>query len=134
MTDCLFCKIIAGELPSTKVYEDEKTYAFLDINPVSPGHTLIVPKAHGEHVLESSLEDIGHIMATVQKIAPAIMSAVEANAFNLVNNCGRAAGQTVFHTHFHIIPRFSNDGLEHWPALEDHQDFEAMADKIKEKL
>ena len=113
--DCIFCKIIKGEIPSSKVYEDEKVTAFLDINPVNKGHTLIVPKKHSENILEDDLDDLKACMAAVQRVAKAVIPAVNAQGFNLIVNTDRAAGQIVMHTHLHIIPRFSDDGLRHWP-------------------
>ena len=101
-------------MPSYKVYEDEKVLAFLDINPINPGHTLLIPKEHYE-VTENTPEDLLAHMATVlKKIAPAIIKAVKADAWNLGANNGVAAGQIVMHTHWHVIPRFARDTHRLW--------------------
>jgi histidine triad (HIT) family protein len=113
--NCIFCKIIDGKIPCAKVYEDERTLAFLDISPVNLGHTLIVPKNHSRNLLEDSEEDFASLIKSVKKIGKAVMTAMKAEGFNLESNIEKAAGQVVFHTHFHIIPRFSSDGLKHWP-------------------
>jgi len=115
MEDCVFCKIIDGQIPAHKVYEDDKTVAFLDIAPVNKGHMLVIPKKHSKNILEDDLEDLKACIATVQKIAHAVLKATNADGFNLGVNTNRAAGQAVFHTHFHVIPRFEDDGLRLWP-------------------
>ena len=133
--DCLFCKIIAGQLPSKKVFEDDKTVAFLDIHPVNPGHTLIVPKAHADTFLQSAPEDMQAVMATAKRLAPAILKSVGADACNVTTNCGRASGQIIFHTHFHVIPRFATDGYKAWQRAGDvHEDLTSLADKIRAAL
>ena len=135
MSDCLFCKIIAGEIPSVKVYEDDYVMAFLDINPVKAGHTLVVPKNHAPDIAESTNEDLSQVMAAVRMLAPKIKDVVGADGYNVTTNVGTAAGQSVFHTHFHIIPRFDGDGLPMWPhdgATEEERT--VMAEKIKENL
>ena len=101
MENCLFCKIIRGEIPSTKVYEDENTYAFRDINPQAPTHVLIVPKKHMANVMECDNETMGHILDAAKAIAKA--EGVTESGFRLVTNCGTGAGQTVFHLHFHLL-------------------------------
>ncbi|HBV33384.1 TPA: hypothetical protein DEB72_02580 [Patescibacteria group bacterium] len=118
MSDCIFCKIIQGVLPKYKVYEDEDVVAFLDIHPVSVGHTLVVPKKHYLDLVNAPPEVAANLMAITQKIAPSIMEAVGATAFNLALNNGAQAGQVVNHVHLHIIPRFADDGLRLWPAKE----------------
>ena len=103
MTDCLFCKIIAGEIPSTKVYEDETVFAFRDINPQAPTHVLVVPKAHIADCNGISAENsavVAHIFAVIPKIAEAEGLV---NGYRVVSNCGSDAGQTVQHLHFHIL-------------------------------
>lgn len=114
MNDCIFCKIIRGEIPCEKLYEDDKVIIFLDILPVNPGHSLIVPKNHFENMLENHNEELHHMMDVIKKVVPSILKAVNADGWNLGVNNGSAAGQAVFHTHFHIIPRFKNDGLKPW--------------------
>lgn len=122
MNSCLFCKIISGEIPSVKIYEDEFTVAFLDIHPVKDGHTLFVPKAHASDLEHSSAQDLMHVFAAIQKTAPSILKAVGASAFNLHSNIGQAAGQVIFHTHFHLIPRHPDDGLRLWQHKEVTQE------------
>ena len=113
--DCIFCKIIKGDIPSAKLYEDERVKAFLDISPANKGHTLIVPKKHSTNILEDDLEDLNACMKAVQIVAKAAIKGVNAGGFNLIVNTNKTAGQVIPHTHFHIIPRFENDGLKHWP-------------------
>jgi histidine triad (HIT) family protein len=135
MDDCIFCKIIKGEIPSQKVYEDDDIIAFLDIRPINPGHTLVVPKTHAANILETSEEDAQKLVAAVKKIAPAILKAVGTESFNLSSNNGRASGQVVFHTHWHIMPRFPADGYEPWSRDDDkHDDLASMAEKIRANL
>jgi histidine triad (HIT) family protein len=135
MSDCIFCKILSGDIPSYKVYEDEKTLAFLDIFPVNPGHTLIIPKHHSADLLEAPREDVEAILETARKIAPGILQAVGAEAFNVVNNRGVHSGQSVFHTHFHLIPRFAEDGHQPWRGNEALKaDLPELAEKIKHQL
>ena len=112
--DCLFCKIIAGEIPSQKVYEDEHTFAFLDIHPINRGHTLVIPKAHHANLYEVPKETFAQVMETVRMLAPKIKQAVGSEGINIGINNEAAAGQLVFHLHVHIIPRFTGDGHEHW--------------------
>ncbi len=134
MTDCIFCKIAAGEIPSAKIYEDERTFAFLDIRPVNPGHALIIPKRHATDFASTPAEDIAAIMATAQKLVPAVLGAVGASAFNYSTNNGRDAGQVVFHTHFHLIPRHPRDGHEHWHGDAQPKDLPGLAEKIRAAL
>lgn len=103
---CIFCKIINQEIPSYKVYEDEYTYAFLDISPLSQGHTLVVPKKHTEHVLEADSMTITHCFNTIKKITHHYDNVLNTTGYNIISNVHESSGQTVFHTHFHIIPRF----------------------------
>lgn len=117
MKNCIFCKIIKNEIPSTNVYEDKETLAFLDITPINYGHVLVIPKTHSENLLDMKEIDMAAIIKTIQKVANAIMKGLKADGFNLgMNNCP-AAGQLVMHSHVHIIPRFKNDGLKlDWPG------------------
>lgn len=109
---CLFCKIAEGSIPSYKIYEDEKVMAFLDINPVSKGHTIVIPKHHCEHVLDCNDEVYSHLMLVTKKLAMNELKVLNADGINLLTNCKEAAGQSVPHFHFHIIPRFaSGDGF-----------------------
>lgn len=132
--DCLFCKIAAKEIPAEIVYEDEDAMAFLDIHPVNPGHALVIPRRHSESFAVTPEEDVAAVMRVARKIAPAILKAVGADAFNFTANNGKAAGQLVMHTHFHLMPRFSGDGYEMWHGPEGKRDFAAIGAKIRENL
>lgn len=112
MSDCIFCKIINGEIPSSKVYEDEHVLAFLDISQVTKGHTLVIPKVHKENVYELTPEIASHIFSVVPKIANALKVEYQPIGLNTINNNGEAAGQTVFHFHMHLLPRYGEgDGF-----------------------
>ena len=116
MQSCVFCKVLKNEIPSTKMYEDEKTLAFLDISPVNYGHALVIPKSHSENLLSMKDDDLFAMVKTSQKVADAIMKGLKADGFNLGMNNYKAAGQLVMHSHIHVIPRFKNDGLKlNWP-------------------
>lgn len=133
--DCLFCKIAKGEIPSTKIYEDEKFLAFLDINPVNHGHTLIIPKEHFEDAASTPDNLLSELIVKGKKIGKALMESVGAEGFNFSTNNGKAAGQVIFHTHFHIIPRKMRDGLKHWESKKYKEgEAEEVAAKIKEVL
>lgn len=115
---CIFCKIVRGELPSTKVAEGENFVAILDIHPVHPGHTLIIPKAHHENIFDLPPELLASLMKEVQRIARGVKDATTADGINIMMNNLRASGQLVDHAHIHIIPRYADDGLRHWPNKE----------------
>lgn len=115
MTDCIFCKIIAGEIPSTRVYEDDTCVVFLDINPVAPGHTLVVPKVHSPSFIETDNAVVSVLGPVLQRVASACVKGVDAQGCTISTNSGTAAGQSVFHVHWHIIPRTIGDGLAPWP-------------------
>lgn len=133
--NCIFCKIVKGELPAIKVYENDKVIAFLDIHPVNPGHTLVVPKEHFENLLDGSDEVLKEIMLTIKKVAWAITRAFNLKGFNIEQNNGAVAGQIVPHLHWHIIPRFSDDGLRHWPGKEYKEgEMEEVGKKISEQI
>ena len=110
MKDCLFCKIVKGEIPSQKVYEDDQTYAFLDINPVNKGHTLVIPKVHVENIFDAPSSLMKILTSTIQKIAIALGKS--ADGVNVFMSNKEAAGQEVFHLHYHLIPRFHDDGIQ----------------------
>lgn len=133
--DCLFCKIIAGDIPAQKVYEDDVVIAILDITPINPGHTLIIPKAHYRDITDTPTQTACHIMVTAQKLAPAIVAAAKAEGFNLGVNTGSVAGQSIFHAHLHIMPRTAEDGHKHWEG-KAYQEGEAaeVAHSIKQAL
>jgi histidine triad (HIT) family protein len=109
MDNCIFCKITTGDIPSAKVYEDENVYAFLDISQVTKGHTLVIPKEHNENLFELNPETAGPFFQSVQKVAQAIQAAFSPKGLNLLNNNGETAGQTVFHYHMHLIPRYGTE-------------------------
>lgn len=131
-TNCIFCKIIAKEIPSHVVYEDDDTLAFLDIHPNNPGHTLVVPKKHSENLYDMDDHHLAAVMRTAQKVAIAVKKGVGAQGINLAMNNEEAAGQVIFHPHLHIIPRFTEDGYRHWPKR-DYKEGEAetIAEKIR---
>lgn len=109
--DCLFCKIVAGELPSQRIAEDERTVSFMDINPATRGHALVIPKAHAVNLLEIETEDLTAVALAAQQLAKRIPARLGADGVNLLNSCGSAAWQTVFHFHVHVIPRYTADPL-----------------------
>ncbi|MYL18383.1 HIT domain-containing protein [Halobacillus litoralis] len=106
---CIFCKIIDGEIPSAKVYEDEKVYAFLDISQVTKGHTLVIPKTHCKDIYHTHPDTAAALFARVPKIANAIKETYEPEGLNVLNNNEEPAGQSVFHLHIHLIPRYGDD-------------------------
>jgi histidine triad (HIT) family protein len=109
--DCLFCKIISGEIPSTRVHEDERTIAFMDINPATRGHVLVVPREHTTNLLTVPEEDLHACASAAKRLAARIEERLGADGINLLNSCGAAAWQTVFHFHVHVIPRYGGDPL-----------------------
>ncbi len=130
MQNCIFCKIINKELPSLKIYEDEIALAFLDINPVNMGHTLIVPKKHFENIHDLPEETATHIIKIAKKISIALKK-FGADGTNISINNGKAAGQIIFHFHTHVIPRFTEDKLTPWPAKKPKEgELEKIAKKI----
>ena len=126
MSDCNFCKIIAGEIPSSKIYEDEKVLAFLDISQTTKGHTLVIPKEHVRNMLEMSDQTAADVFARLPKLARAIKTATGAKGLNILNNNEEVAGQTVFHAHIHIIPRYSDQDEVGITFTEHEPDFEAL--------
>jgi histidine triad (HIT) family protein len=117
MDDCIFCKIVAGRIPSVKIYEDEFVFAFLDIGPLSDGHTLVIPKQHFEKLHECPSDVLSRVCARLGEIAKAVSTGMKSDGYNVLCNNGRAAGQLVGHLHFHIIPRNSGDGVfNRWAA------------------
>ncbi|WP_205697573.1 HIT family protein [Conexibacter sp. SYSU D00693] len=112
MADCIFCGIVAGDIPATKVAEDERTVAFMDINPATRGHALVIPKRHATDLLEISPEDLAACAQMAQRVAQKAKDALGADGVNLINSCGPDAWQTVFHFHLHVIPRYKGDPLK----------------------
>jgi histidine triad (HIT) family protein len=132
MNDCLFCKIILKKIPSAYIYEDADTYAFADIHPNNPGHTLIVPKKHYSNLYDTPDETLGKLMAVAKQIGKAAKGALAAEGINIAMNNDLAAGQIIFHSHIHVIPRFKDDGYRHWKGRERTQEeIEHAAQKIK---
>lgn len=131
MNDCIFCKIIAGEIPSYKIYEDDKVYAFLDIARDSIGHTLVIPKKHCTNVLDCDKEYLDAVIEAVQKISKHYVENCGFEGVNILNASGQSAQQSVFHLHFHIVPRKSDDELNLWP-LNDKYDMDLA--EIAKKL
>ena len=107
--NCVFCAIAAGEIPCFKVYEDDLVLAYLDINPFAEGHTLVIPKEHSTGILDTSPETLREIIVRVQKVAARLKDTLPCDGFNILQNNGPAAGQTVPHLHFHIVPRLGSD-------------------------
>ena len=110
--DCLFCKIVAGEIPSTRVAEDEHTVAFMDINPATRGHALVIPKQHSADLFEISDADLQRTTLAARRLAGRISQTLRPDGFNILNSCGAVAWQTVFHFHLHVVPRYEDDPLE----------------------
>ncbi|KRN88512.1 HIT family protein [Ligilactobacillus ceti] len=140
MDNCIFCKIINGDIPSIKVYEDDVVLAFLDISQVTPGHTLVIPKKHVANIFEYDEDLAQAVFSRIPKIAKAIKDAdPEIKGLNILNNNGEVAYQTVFHSHIHLIPRYTdeddfsmnfiNNGDKYTPA-----DLQALADRIAKNL
>jgi histidine triad (HIT) family protein len=132
--DCLFCKIAAGEIPATIIAEDERTIAFMDINPATRGHVLVIPRAHARDVHEIDTEDLKAVAATAQTVAGRAVERLGAAGVNLLNSNGSAAWQTVFHFHMHVIPRYGGDPLRlPWkPAQGDMEDISAAGMQLKQ--
>ena len=111
-SDCIFCQIVAGEIPAQVVAQDERTLAFMDIAPATRGHTLVIPRRHSTDLLDTEPEDLQAVIVTAQAIARRVMERLGADGVNLLNSNRRAAWQTVFHLHVHVIPRYEEDPLK----------------------
>jgi histidine triad (HIT) family protein len=134
---CIFCSIIAGELPVAKIYEDSNIFVLMDKYPINIGHTLVIPKIHYNNILLMPHEEVGRLYSFVPTIAKAVVSAVNADGFNVGQNNGRAANQIVPHVHIHIIPRFNDDSPDgKWPNrhVSSYEDLFEVAEKIKKLL
>lgn len=129
--NCVFCAIAAGEIPCFKVYEDDLVLAYLDINPFAKGHTLVIPKAHTEGLLDTSDETLAAVIARVKKVAAHIKPALGCDGFNILQNNGEAAGQTVKHVHFHIVPRYGTEPIVFENRPGDMEALKALAEKIR---
>lgn len=131
MDDCIFCKIIDGAIPSYKIYEDDKVYAFLDIACDAYGHTLVIPKRHCVNVLDCDPDSLAAVINAVKTISDHYVNDCGFDGVNVFNASGKAAEQSVFHLHFHIIPRKNGDGLEMWPLSGKRDiDLQSACDKL----
>lgn len=130
--DCIFCKILAGDLPATIVDEDERTIAFMDIAPATRGHALVIPRAHTADLVSVGEEDLKAVALASQRLAARVQERLGADGVNLVNSCGAVAWQTVFHFHVHVIPRYEGDPLRlPWvPAPGDPDEIAAAAQEL----
>ncbi|KAA0259041.1 HIT family protein [Deferribacter autotrophicus] len=135
--DCIFCKIVNGDIPSARVYEDDDFIAILDIRPVNLGHTLLIPKKHFRNVLDTDVEIGSKIYPVLTKLCNAIKDALNCDGLNVIQNIEAAGGQEVFHSHIHIIPRYKDDGLRFTKKHKEYKSTDEMqefAKKIAEKL
>ncbi len=132
-SDCLFCGIVAGSIPSQTIDSDDRTVAFMDINPATPGHALVVPRQHSADLLEVSSEDLTASVLAAQRLARQMKEVLDTDGINLINACGAAAWQTVFHFHIHVVPRYENDPLKlPWvPEAGDPDEIAAVAALIR---
>jgi histidine triad (HIT) family protein len=131
--DCLFCKIVAGEIPSTRVDEDDRTVAFMDINPATRGHALVIPREHYRDLHDVPPDELAATVVAAQRLAGRIRDRLGADGINLLNSCGAAAWQTVFHFHVHVIPRYEDDPLRlPWrPAPGDADEIAAAGAELR---
>jgi histidine triad (HIT) family protein len=131
--DCLFCGIIQGSIPSETIDSDERTVAFMDVNPATAGHALVVPREHSADLLEIGDEDLTAVTLAAQRLAKRMKDVLGADGINLINACGSAAWQTVFHFHIHVVPRYEDDPLKlPWvPAPGDSDEIAAVAAKLR---
>ena len=129
--NCVFCAIAANEIPSFKVYEDDLVLAYLDINPFSKGHTLVIPKGHSSGLLDTSDETLAALVARVKKVASHLKATLPCDGFNILQNNGEAAGQTVMHIHFHIVPRYGKEEISFVSQKGDMDELKSLADRIR---
>jgi len=132
--DCVFCRIVAGEIPSHKVYEDDTTLAFLDISPATRGHTLVIPKRHADDLYSLLGEDVSAVARTTQVVAQMLRNVVQPDGLNMLQNNGPTAGQVVMHYHVHLMPRWEGDqALRMWrPGETDHTALGALAAELRD--
>ena len=136
-SNCIFCKILAGEIPSATVYEDDDFKAILDVNPAARGHVIILSKNHAANIFELPDEDASKVMVVAKKIATAVQKTYSCDGVNILQNNGKAAGQTVFHLHVHVIPRYEGDMDSiriGWNPGETPEDLADIAEEIKKNL
>lgn len=129
--NCVFCAIAAGEIPCFKIYEDDFALAYLDINPFSEGHTLVIPKAHTQGLIDTPDETLAALVSTVKKVAGHLKVALGCEGFNILQNNGEAAGQTVMHIHFHVVPRYAQGPISFENHPGDMAELAALAEKLK---
>ena len=130
--DCIFCAIAAAEIPCFKVYEDELVLAYLDINPFAKGHTLVIPKKHSAGLLDTDDETLAVVVSRVKKVAVHLKAALGCDGFNIMQNNGEAAGQTVRHVHFHIVPRWTGDDASSFVNRPgDMEALKALAEQVR---
>jgi histidine triad (HIT) family protein len=131
--ECIFCKILDGELPSTVVDEDERTIAFMDINPATRGHSLVIPRSHSKDLLAVDADDLSAVTQAAKRLAGRMRDRLGADGVNLINSCGELAWQTVFHFHVHVIPRYAGDSMRlPWlPSPGDSAEIAAAAQEIR---
>jgi histidine triad (HIT) family protein len=131
--DCLFCGIVAGDVPGQIVDSDEHTVAFMDINPATRGHALVVPRNHSKDLIEISDQDLAYTMVAAHRLAQRLLEVLEPDGLNLLNSCGSAAWQTIFHFHVHLIPRYEDDPLKlPWvPGPGDENEIAAVAEELR---
>jgi histidine triad (HIT) family protein len=136
MAQCVFCRIISGDLPAARLMESDQVLSFMDINPVNPGHALVVPKRHVRSLLDLQEEELHAAMSAVKRVARAVMEATDSPAFNVFQSDGEAAGQVIGHVHFHVIPRHPDDGLPRgWRQLRYTEgEMDALQAAIRSRL
>jgi HIT family protein len=132
VSDCIFCKIVAGEIPASKVYEDDHFLAFLDISQVTPGHTLVIPKKHARNLLEMTPDETADLFNVVSKVTKKVESATQPQGMNIISNMEEIAGQSVFHSHVHILPRYSQEDDLKIDFIAHEPNFDHLAQLAKE--
>ena len=133
-THCTFCEVAKKEIPESYVYEDSNVIAFMDIKPISEGHTLVIPKKHYENIYEIPAEEAAHLFKVVKKVAHAVRKGMNAKGLSIIQNNGRAAGQVVFHLHVHIIPRYGDEKAYRPRERRQPTKLDAAADRIRQHL
>ncbi len=135
MSNCIFCKIVKGDIPSYKIYENKKILAFLDLNPLTKGHTLIIPKNHYEDIFKIKEKDLKEIILVSKKVSEKLKKSLRCKGINLLNSNGKIAGQEINHFHVHVIPRYTNDGaILHFKGHYKEKNFEELTKKIRGRL
>jgi histidine triad (HIT) family protein len=136
MQDCVFCRIVKGEIPSARIFESNSAIAFLDIAPAAKGHALVIPKKHFETLFDVPEKDLREIIVAVKNVASAVVDAAEADGFNIIQSNKASAGQVIPHVHFHIIPRKQGDELSfEWSHIElDKEELDALREKVKNRI